>query len=259
MDMFNVCIIDLGVSLFIFPHSPGKHFIASENKSIFYLRTSSKHWKLSLKCTERCWVYFPLDHSGLISARAQCCVPGPSRRNAAIRGKRARYAKISMMRYWLLACNFILCTKWQTRYHTVHNPQRPWTHTHTHTSHRLLLVINGESKAVWVPLWGRRASSLKSSHQGSHLKRVTTHTCTHTLRRAEGHILSCPAKSPPRLTYVTPNLFSRPHIAPVSLCLCGEGAAEGGGETERAEDWTRGHRGAKTGSEREKSAWKRQG
>lgn len=155
---------------------------------------------------EKGWLYFPLDISELISAREQRGVPLPNRRNVAVRGRRERLAKISMMSYWLLACNFILCTKWHTRYHTVHNPQRPWTHTRA--SHWLLLVIKGESKAVCLPpLW---EESLES---GVFTPGLTpegkARICTHAHKNTGGYILSCPTKSP--------------HVWHMSLPICSAG------------------------------------
>lgn len=134
-----------------------------------------------------------------------------------------KLTKISMMRYWLSACNFILCIKWQTTYHAAHNPLPPWTHT----------------GLPQTPSWywrGRNVSHLGSAHNNTHLKwgGLSTQACweTHTW---------LPYQVPQRLTYVIPNLFNGPR---------GSAAAA----QRVAEDWRRGHRGTETA----KSLWNQQ-
>lgn len=103
-----------------------------------------------------------------------------------------KLTKISMMRYWLSACNFILCIKWQTTYYAAHNPLPPWTHT----------------GLPQTPSWywrGRNVSHLGSAHNNTHLTwgGLSTQACweTHTW---------LPYQVPQRLTYVIPNLFNGP-------------------------------------------------
>lgn len=208
---------------------------------------------------EKGWLYFPLDISELISAREQRGVPLPNRRNVAVRGRRERLAKISMMSYWLLACNFILCTKWHTRYHTIHNPQRPWTHTRA--SHWLLLVIKGESKAVCLPpLW---EESLESGVFTPGLTpegkaRICTRTCTKTL----GDIYLVALRSPPtsdichsqsvqQATHISSGVLAQRHRG---LQREKAGQREKQKELKTEQEGTGGRR----QQESEKRAWKRQ-
>lgn len=104
---------------------------------------------------QKTWIYFPLEF--FLSNQKK--------------GKAgwANFVKIRMMRNWLLACNFILCIKWQTWFHTVRNPLRPWTHA----LHRHPTGAHGDGEHGGVhPPWlaPERGKSAYTQNTSAHLK-----------------------------------------------------------------------------------------
>lgn len=227
-DISIVCMIDLGVSpFFLLHHSREDDLIATESKSILNLRTKSYNTDNWVWSADRGWIYFPLDVSGLNLARERCCIPPPNQRTVAVTERKAGLARISMMRYWLLACNFILCSKWQTRYHTVRNPRRPCTDTHTHTQISLLLLM----------LYLKPCVCQESLKSGVFTLGLTPERgeSMHTYKYAGGHTLGFSTNPPPSSTSDichSQSVQQARHLSSVVLPLWRRGGKSG-------RDWNR--------------------